>query len=516
MTNNKKSQIEENDLNDSIELIKESVPNHIKFLQDFQRYVEVHLSEADKRDQDLITYTLHVVITIIILARLAGHTSAVATNSYWFRNKDNIQKILYGCDDSVASASTIGRVINKCDPDKLFEEYCKSMGNLYTLVRKVTGCYNTKKLAERDVLAVDGQALKATRSEKYKTGMDCTSLVSSRFGLTLAQDIAVKKNQECKAIEKILKAKDENGNLIDISNTTVCCDAMNTRPNIVKIIIDGNADYFLCLKSNQGTLFEEIEESYKVFDEGNFYNAKNSVEGSYSYNSGNFFYEKKIVLIDAKSAVLPEQIKKWDGLATIARIETTATSLSALEKTESVRYFISSIPIDYNDKNFAETMIKISLKRWCVETNHWYLDLFYDQDRAKYKNQNSAGNTTLLSKLSVSTINFAKRAYKSAPNCFCDSNYSISRIQNFCDDSKFGCLLLQAFFDNDPNKLLTNELSYEYHFLKEEKAEKEVFIPRENNYGVPTDSTLFDSPLHKMLKERKKKKRIQKEAKKNS
>ena len=141
------------------------------------------------------------------------------------------------------------------------------------------------------------------------------------------------------------------------------------------------------------------------------------------------------------------------------------------------------------------------------------MDLFYDQDRAKYKNQNSASNTTLLSKLSVSTINFAKRAYKSAPNCYCNSNYRISRIQNFCDDSKFGCLLLQAFFDNDPNKLLTNELSFEYHFLKEENAEKEFFIPKENNYGVATDSTLFDSLLHKMLKEQK---RIQKEAKKKN
>ena len=61
--------------------------------------------------------------------------------------------------------------------------------------------------------------------------------------------------------------------------------------------------------------------------------------------------------------------------------------------------------------DFARDLIDISLKRWCVETNHWHIDRFFDQDQAAYENDDAAFCSTIITKFTMSVFNFAKRAY---------------------------------------------------------------------------------------------------------
>ncbi len=78
------------------------------------------------------------------------------------------------------------------------------MGRQYTCVRVCRKIYATEVLSMRDVLACDGQAMRATArlqpDGRRSGGKQITSIVSYETGMTLGQVIHNKKNQEKQSI----------------------------------------------------------------------------------------------------------------------------------------------------------------------------------------------------------------------------------------------------------------------------------------------------------------------------
>ena len=105
---------------------------------------------------------------------------------------------------------------------------------------------------ERPVLAVDGKT--ARRSHDRKNGLGALHSVSvwaSEFGLSLGQVACAEKSNEITAIPELLR-------LVDIKGAIITIDAMGTQKAIAAQIVDGEADYVLALKGNQGTLHQAV------------------------------------------------------------------------------------------------------------------------------------------------------------------------------------------------------------------------------------------------------------------
>lgn len=83
-------------------------------------------------------------------------------------------------------------------------------------------------LAQRDVIAADGQNIRAIRSSKdgndcrKNGGYDVVSLFSSTYGVTLCQRTVDKKNNESQAIKEMIKD-------LNLSNSILTWEAINTR-----------------------------------------------------------------------------------------------------------------------------------------------------------------------------------------------------------------------------------------------------------------------------------------------
>ena len=101
---------------------------------------------------------------------------------------------------------------------------------------------------KQPILAVDGKT--ARRSHDRSKGLGALHSVSvwaSEFGLSLGQVACAEKSNEITAIPELLR-------LVDIKGAIITIDAMGTQKAIAEQIIDGEADYVLALKGNQGNV----------------------------------------------------------------------------------------------------------------------------------------------------------------------------------------------------------------------------------------------------------------------
>jgi predicted transposase YbfD/YdcC len=100
------------------------------------------------------------------------------------------------------------------------------------------------------VMAIDGKTLRRSHDRAHGLGaLHSVTLWASEFGLTLAQVAIEEKSNEITAIPELLK-------LVDMKGAIITIDAMGTQTAIAREIIDGEADYVLALKGNQGSLYE--------------------------------------------------------------------------------------------------------------------------------------------------------------------------------------------------------------------------------------------------------------------
>lgn len=117
-------------------------------------------------------------------------------------------------------------------------------------------------LYQRYVIAADVQNIRATRQTKKgndarkSTGYDLVSLYSTKYGLTISQRAVDKKNHEAEAILDMIAT-------LNLRNCILTWDAINTRATTLEaVVVKALADFLVCLKANQGELFDVIEEAF--------------------------------------------------------------------------------------------------------------------------------------------------------------------------------------------------------------------------------------------------------------
>ena len=92
------------------------------------------------------------------------------------------------------------------------------MARQYNFVRVRRKIYAAEVLSQRDVLACDGQAMRATArlqpDGSRSSGKQITSIVSYETGMTLGQVIHDKKNQEKKAIIELAEDMDISNDIL--------------------------------------------------------------------------------------------------------------------------------------------------------------------------------------------------------------------------------------------------------------------------------------------------------------
>lgn len=316
------------------------------------------------------------------MARIAGKNNCRTQRLFWLENLESLKSMFYGLDDEVPSEQTIRRVISGVKAEKTI----KFLTEYFAVYQKNSQSSEDEvPLSKRDVIAADGQNIRATIQTKKgndarkSTGYDLVSLYSTKYGLTISQRAVDKKNHEAEAILEMIAT-------LNLRNCILTWDAINTRVVTLAAVVKALADFLVCLKANQGELFDVIEEAFRWLDVDKFQGEVLSL--SRTNTDHGRIETKEISILNAEDILSTELKRNLTHVHSVIRVRTSRIYKSSSVQTEDRedKFFISSITPDGLDDSFASTMQDIILSRWQIESSHWVIEVVFGQDAIPLRN----------------------------------------------------------------------------------------------------------------------------------
>lgn len=262
-----------------------------------------------------------------------------------------------------------------------------------------------------EVICFDGQTERGTADKgKNIAGLHLVHAWSADNAICLGQIKVDDKSNEITAVPILMGS-------LDLKDTIITTDALNTQKTTIQVAKDGGADYVLPIKGNHPGLLEEIKSAFKSLDEEQAL-AKTQWEYSLSKSrehrdiarleellrtgiptcgaeSWKDDPEKEHGRIESReyTSISAEGLPSkgnWLMLKSLVRVRRERIVGKKIEETEI--YYISSLKPD--DKGIAKAI----RQHWSVECLHWHLDVTLKQDESRYRDRIGARNLAIIRK----------------------------------------------------------------------------------------------------------------------
>lgn len=211
----------------------------------------------DPRQQAKVKYPLIPTLFAILLAWIAGATSAVKVESFWYEHFEKLKRHIPGFPDEMISHDTVNQLLSLIMVDDLkgiMAHFCQLV-----LKHSESGETDIKR-----ILSLDGQTPRAAEYEPKEGSLSLSnddrrllnriyyvSFYDSTTGLTLAMEEVENKENENRACVRAIE-------MFDLAGTVVTADALNTQRSVAEAIIGRGGDYVLALKDNHKTLKKAV------------------------------------------------------------------------------------------------------------------------------------------------------------------------------------------------------------------------------------------------------------------
>ncbi len=196
---------------------------------------------ADLTDPRVDRTKLHQLLDVLVIAMCATSCGAEEWEDFseFGKAKQEWFESFLELPNGIPSPDTFRRVLSRLDPHEF--EAC-----FMRWVQSVT------KIASGQIVALDGKQLRGSRDAAADlSAIHMVSAWACENRLVLGQVKVDSKSNEITAIPELLRA-------LALSGCIVTIDAMGCQRAIAEQIVDGEADYVLALKGNQGTLHEDV------------------------------------------------------------------------------------------------------------------------------------------------------------------------------------------------------------------------------------------------------------------
>jgi len=340
--------------------------------------IKEHFSKViDPRKDRTKDHKLIDIIAIAICAVICGAEGWVDIELYG-NSKLHWLSTFLELPNGIPSHDTFGRVFSLIDAQQFqlaFYEWVWAVNDII----------------EGQIINIDGKCLRG--SDEKRLGKRAVYMVSAwaeANKLVLGQRKVDEKSNEITAIPELLK-------ILAISGCIVTIDAIGTQTNIAQTIIDGNADYILSVKENQGQLYEDISTLFAVDQVQDFKYA--TLDHAKTTNKGH----GRIDTRECWSTSNPEYLNRlrgfhqWAGLKSIVMI--IATRRIGDKETKHVRFYISSLPSN------ATRLLEAVRKHWSIENElHWVLDVAMNEDHSRVRKDQSPENFAVLRHIALNLL----------------------------------------------------------------------------------------------------------------
>ena len=341
----------------------------------------------DERVQYKIKHNMSDIVIIALLGILANANTWNEIHCFAVSHEKWLKTFLE-LPSGIPSHDTIQRVIAIINPSTLYTSTIKYLINLINNLAPATN--------EKDVKSMDGKTINgSSRSEKTTEKIlptNVMSIYSHDYGMAIIQDFIEEKTNEIPMGPELIKQ-------LNLSDSIITADALNTQKETVKAIVKANGDYVLALKANQGTMYKEISEYFHDEDLLKDLEYYSETEKSHSKIIKREYYTTNQIN-------WLTNYKEWKNIKSIGYEKKAIESINNEEKTVEERFFIISFENDI--KVFADAV----RKHWGVENNlHAPLDIVFKEDKNTTLEKNGARNLSVLKRIALNIIKLVQCFY---------------------------------------------------------------------------------------------------------
>ena len=340
-----------------------------------------HFNELkDPRVERRKLHSLRDIIVIAICASVADCDGYEEIAMFAESHEDWFRKFL-PLENGIPSHDTFERVfarINAKEFRRCFANWTRELVGLFT-----------------DVIAIDGQTHKgARRTGESKSSLHMVSAWAAGLKVVLAQEKVDEKSNEITAIPEVLK-------MLEIKGCIITIDAMGCQQKIAQQIIDQGGDYILGLKENQKNTLEAVTEHFSTTKETFLTTFVENDKGHGRIETREHFTSNSNEVVD---------LKEWPGLKSVVKVASTREIGD--KKTIEDRFYLSSMP-----STDIQKIAHAIRSHWGIENSlHYVLDVTFDQDKSRIRNDFGPENTAVLRHFAMNILKFAPNAMKSNPS----------------------------------------------------------------------------------------------------
>ena len=341
----------------------------------------------DARVQYKIKHNMSDIVIITLLGILANANTWNEIHCFAVSHEKWLKTFLE-LPSGIPSHDTIQRVIAIINPSALYTSTVKYLINLIDNL--------ASKTKEKDIKSMDGKTINGSSRSELTTDKilptNIMSIYSHDYGMAIIQDFIGEKSNEIPMGPELIKQ-------LNLRDSIITADALNTQKETVKAIIKAKGDYVLALKANQGTMYQEVSEYFHDTDLLKDLEYYSEIEKSHSkLIKREYYMTNNINWIT--------NYKDWRKMKAIGYERKTIESLNNDKKTVEERFFIISFENDI--KVFADAV----RKHWGVENNlHAPLDIVFKEDNNTTLEKNGARNLSILKRIALNIIKLVQCFY---------------------------------------------------------------------------------------------------------
>jgi predicted transposase YbfD/YdcC len=333
------------------------------------------LRVTDPRRQHQKFHSLIDILVISVCATICGAEHWTEIEEFGKAKQEWFAQFLQ-LENGVPSHDTIGRVFSLLDSDQLkmsFLDWIQSAVNL----------------SDGSLVNIDGKNLRGSKSLRSgKRALNVVSAWAAEQSVVLGQVKCEDKSNEITALPELLK-------VLELKGCIVTIDAMGCQREIVKQIVEKEAEYVISLKGNQGMLHREVKEfmdwAERVKFKGIGFDYFESLE------KGHGRIEKRRCWVTEEIDWL-EQFAEWANLKSIIMVEAEREVIGG-QKTIERRYFLSSLEAN------AKKALQSARGHWAIENQlHWCLDISFREDDCRTREGNAPENLAIIRHIGINLL----------------------------------------------------------------------------------------------------------------
>ena len=364
----------------------------------------------DGRKKRGVRYSLALLLTLIVLAKLAGEDTIsgvvewVRLREQWLNEHLGLEQQHWPCN------STYTYALRKLDAQVCTRIISAALTRAHTSRRcgdEPSRLLKDPRQVSQQHVAFDGKAMRGTNGHEmaHQPAVHLCALYEVATGNVIAQRAVQEKENEISAIKEMLTPVFVKGRLIS-------ADAMHTQREFCATVTRYEGDYVLIAKDNQPTMRQDLQLFFEDPDA-----PREAWQTATSVEKGHGRLEKRTVTTSVE--MRDWFAREWCGIEQVFRVERSRT-MKGKTSCEVVYGITSLTPTQAN----ATQLAALLRAHWRIENrSHWRRDVTLREDQSQLRTQHAPEmlavlNSTVLALmdlLGVDNVPSQRRRFNAAP-----------------------------------------------------------------------------------------------------